>query len=231
MSAHRYKALSKSANRTVMVDRTPEDFDFPQTDILASSINLQTDSEVSQTVNIMAANYTQGPNSSHIPMVVLANGSSVNASFGQPPHFDDASLTKIIVLSIMFVVSLIGNVATLIQMRRLRRRKSTINTLIVNLAVADLLVTFFCIAGDAVWVATVQWLAGNIICKVFKFMQVRRFVLVVDVVLYFKCCWHFNLLRYNSVMVVILLVPMSVRRRQSKEDEGEFKSLSFKGPE
>ncbi|CAL1527335.1 unnamed protein product [Lymnaea stagnalis] len=72
----------------------------------------------------------------------------------------------------MFVISFIGNTATLIQMRRLRRRKSTINTLIVNLALADLLVSFFCIAGESVWAATVQWLAGNFMCKLFKYMQV-----------------------------------------------------------
>lgn len=80
---------------------------------------------------------------------------------------------KAVVFGVMFFISLIGNTATLMQMYRLRRRKSTINTLIVNLAIADLLVTFFCIAGEAVWAGTVQWLAGNVTCKVVKYMQVR----------------------------------------------------------
>ncbi|RUS73001.1 hypothetical protein EGW08_019233 [Elysia chlorotica] len=89
-----------------------------------------------------------------------------------PPTFTAVMLTRCIIFVIMFVISFIGNVATLVQMRRLRRRKSTINTLIVNLALADLLVTFFCIAGDTAWVITVQWLAGNVMCKFVKYMQV-----------------------------------------------------------
>ncbi len=88
------------------------------------------------------------------------------------PEFNDMSLIKTIVLSAMFVVSLVGNTATVIQMFRMRRRRSTINTLILHLAVADLVVTFFCNVTDAVWASTVQWLAGNFMCKSVKFLQV-----------------------------------------------------------
>ena len=90
----------------------------------------------------------------------------------EPPTFNEMSLIKTIVLSAMFVISLIGNTATLVQMFRMRRRRSTINTLIMNLAVADLVVTFFCNVTDAVWASTVQWLAGNAMCKMVKFLQV-----------------------------------------------------------
>ena len=90
----------------------------------------------------------------------------------EPPTFNEMSLIKTIVLSVMFVISLIGNTATLVQMFRMRRRRSTINTLIMNLAVADLVVTFFCNVTDAVWASTVQWLAGNAVCKLVKFIQV-----------------------------------------------------------
>ena len=98
-----------------------------------------------------------------------------NATLDPPPTFTAVMLTRCILFGVMFLISLIGNVATLVQMRRLRRRKSTINTLIVNLALADLLVTFFCIAGDIAWLVTVQWLAGNFMCKFVKYMQVRIF--------------------------------------------------------
>ncbi|KAJ8714564.1 hypothetical protein PYW07_002789 [Mythimna separata] len=40
-----------------------------------------------------------------------------------------------------------------------------------TLSIADLLVTVFCIAGEAAWSFTVQWYAGNIACKLFKFLQ------------------------------------------------------------
>lgn len=89
-----------------------------------------------------------------------------------PPTFNDVLLIKTVVLSLMFVVSLVGNTATLAQMYRMRRRKSTINTLILHLAVADLVVTFFCNVTDAVWSSTIQWFAGNAMCKLVKFIQV-----------------------------------------------------------
>ncbi|XP_035826854.1 gonadotropin-releasing hormone receptor isoform X2 [Aplysia californica] len=95
-----------------------------------------------------------------------------NVTFENAPTFTTTSLIKTIVFGIMFGISFVGNMATIVQMRRLRRRKSTINTLIVNLALADLLVTFFCIAGEAAWTVTVQWLAGNVMCKFVKYMQV-----------------------------------------------------------
>ena len=40
-------------------------------------------------------------------------------------------------------------------------------------SVADLFVSFFCLGGESVWTFTVSWNAGNAMCKVFKFWQVR----------------------------------------------------------
>ncbi|XP_050400704.1 gonadotropin-releasing hormone receptor isoform X2 [Patella vulgata] len=89
-----------------------------------------------------------------------------------PPQFDDISMTKSVVFGTMFVISFFGNTATLIQMYRMRHRKSTINTLIVNLAIADLLITFFCLSGEGIWAATVQWYGGVAMCKIVKYVQV-----------------------------------------------------------
>jgi gonadotropin-releasing hormone receptor len=108
-----------------------------------------------------------------------------------PPSFDEFSMIKSLVFCIMFFISLIGNVATLIQMYRMRRRKSTINTLIVNLATADLFVTFFCIATEAIWASTVQWLAGNAMCKIVRFLQVFGMYLSTNITVVIsldRCC-------------------------------------------
>lgn len=88
------------------------------------------------------------------------------------PTYTEMSTVKIAVLSIMFVVSLIGNSAAMVQMHRMRRRKSTINTLILHLATADLIVTFSCNVTDVVWAATVQWYGGAVLCKIVKAVQV-----------------------------------------------------------
>lgn len=95
-----------------------------------------------------------------------------NVTYEPAPEFNHMSMMKFIVLIVMFVISFICNTATLVQMHRMRRRKSTINTLILHLATADLIVTFFCNVTDAVWGVTVQWYAGNGLCKIIKFLQV-----------------------------------------------------------
>ena len=91
------------------------------------------------------------------------------------PVFDELNLISVLVKGTMFIVSLFGNLSTIVQMYRMRRRKSTINTLIINLATADLLVTFFCMGSDAIWQSTVQWYAGDFMCKAVKFAQVFAF--------------------------------------------------------
>jgi gonadotropin-releasing hormone receptor len=50
-------------------------------------------------------------------------------------------------------------------------RLGTIELLVGNLAASDLFVTFFCNMTEAVWVSTVQWYAGNVGCKVVKYVQ------------------------------------------------------------
>ena len=93
-------------------------------------------------------------------------------SLPRMPTFNKMSMIKTVVLSLMFLVALVGNSATLVQMYRMRRRKSTINLLILHLAIADLIVTFFAIVSDAIWTSTVQWFGGNFMCKLIKFLQV-----------------------------------------------------------
>ncbi|XP_049766145.1 gonadotropin-releasing hormone receptor-like [Schistocerca cancellata] len=65
------------------------------------------------------------------------------------------------------------NAATIASIRRRpARQPSAVYALILHLSAADLLVTVFCIAGEAAWSYAVQWLAGNAACKLFKFAQV-----------------------------------------------------------
>ncbi|XP_033330906.1 corazonin receptor [Megalopta genalis] len=103
------------------------------------------------------------------------------------PQLTNRTLFKVIVLSIMAILSFMANVATIYSIARSRRRRhswSAIYTLILHLAVADLLVSVFCIGGEAVWSYTVEWIWGNIACKLFKYLQMfslylSTFVLVL----------------------------------------------------
>ena len=103
------------------------------------------------------------------------------------PRLTDATLAKVIVLAVMAVLSFAANVATIYSIARSRRRQhswSAIYALILHLAVADLLVTVFCIGGESIWSYAVAWIWGNVACKLFKFLQVfslylSTFVLVL----------------------------------------------------
>ncbi|XP_077988654.1 gonadotropin-releasing hormone receptor-like [Glandiceps talaboti] len=97
---------------------------------------------------------------------------SANISYYEEPmpYFDDVALAKVIICCAMIFFSTVGNVATFITLYRLRRRKSTINTLILHLAIADLTVTFTLMLSSAIWYGTVKWMAGNIMCKLVKFL-------------------------------------------------------------
>lgn len=148
---------------------------------------------VSRNVSLRTDLYANSYNS----LIITNDGSDIiseattsgftNTTMPEAPDFTSANLTKTIVFGVMFLISFVGNLATLIQMSKLRRWKNTINTLIVNLALADLLVTFFCIAGEAAWAATVQWLAGDAMCKFVKYMQVslQKHRCCLDVFIYF----------------------------------------------
>jgi gonadotropin-releasing hormone receptor len=104
------------------------------------------------------------------------------------PRLTKAMYLKVIILAVMSALSLVCNLATIYSITKNRRRKqrgySTIYTLILHLSMADLLVTVFCMAGDAIWSYNVAWLWGNAACKIFKFLQMfslysSTFVLVL----------------------------------------------------
>ena len=116
---------------------------------------------------------SEAPRTSGYPDVLAVGGNISMMGTAMPlPTYNDVSMIKTIVLLGMFLIALTGNVATLVQMYRMRRRKSTINVLITNLATADLIVTFFCNVTESVWASTVQWYAGTVLCKVMKFLEV-----------------------------------------------------------
>ncbi|XP_035783037.1 gonadotropin-releasing hormone receptor-like [Anopheles albimanus] len=110
------------------------------------------------------------------------NGSATTMAdiscYDHAPTLSKSGIIRVIVLSAMAIVSLLGNVATMwnIQKNRKSRRVtrhnwSAIYSLIFHLSIADVLVTWFCIIGEAAWNYTVHWVAGNIFCKLFKVGQ------------------------------------------------------------
>ncbi|KOC62774.1 Cardioacceleratory peptide receptor [Habropoda laboriosa] len=65
----------------------------------------------------------------------------------------------------------VGNIAVLIGLLWGKRRKTRMDFFIKQLAFADLLVGLIIVLTDIIWKITVTWHAGNVACKLIRFMQ------------------------------------------------------------
>jgi len=102
----------------------------------------------------------------------LSSNASGVSCLPHAPQLTQAAAVKALVLAVLAVSSLSANAATIVSIHRHRKhRVSSVYRLILHLSIADLLVTFFCIGGDSAWYYTVEWYAGNVGCKLFKFAQ------------------------------------------------------------
>lgn len=88
-------------------------------------------------------------------------------------RFNDGHRVSIVAYSILMLLSAVGNFTVLsILVRRRRGARSTnINTMLIHLAIADLLVTFLLMPCEIAWSATVMWWAGDAWCRVTAFFR------------------------------------------------------------
>uniref|UniRef100_A0A3Q2YCL9 Type II GnRH receptor n=1 Tax=Hippocampus comes TaxID=109280 RepID=A0A3Q2YCL9_HIPCM len=87
------------------------------------------------------------------------------------PTFSTAAKVRVIVTFILCGVSAFCNLAVLCAAYADSKRKSHVRVLIINLTLADLLVTFVVMPVDAAWNITVQWLAGDFTCRLLMFLK------------------------------------------------------------
>ncbi|CAH1116022.1 unnamed protein product [Phaedon cochleariae] len=76
------------------------------------------------------------------------------------------------VLWLLLIVIVAGNSGVIYTLIMGRSRKSRMNYFITHLAFADLSVGLISVLTDLIWRTTVSWNAGNVACKVVKFLQV-----------------------------------------------------------
>uniref|UniRef100_A0A3B5KDY7 Type II GnRH receptor n=1 Tax=Takifugu rubripes TaxID=31033 RepID=A0A3B5KDY7_TAKRU len=89
------------------------------------------------------------------------------------PTFTTAAKVRVAITWILCVVSAFCNMAVLWVAHSEGRRKSHVRMLIVNLTLADLLVTFIVMPVDAMWNVTVQWIAGDFACRMLMFLKLQ----------------------------------------------------------
>ncbi|GFR31727.1 gonadotropin-releasing hormone receptor [Trichonephila clavata] len=100
------------------------------------------------------------------------NSTTCNETYQHAPTLNSHSLVKGVVLLNFGILAFISNVAALGSIiRRDIHLSSSIYLLLAHLCVSDIFVTSFCIIGEGLWTLTVEWNAGNWLCKCFKFFQ------------------------------------------------------------
>ncbi len=126
------------------------------------------------------------------PTSIWENSSGLNAtpprfpSDWETPTFTVAGRFRVAATLVLFVFAAISNLSVLISVTRGRGRHlaSHLRPLIASLASADLFMTFVVMPLDAIWNITVQWYAGNAMCKILCFLKLfamhsAAFILVV----------------------------------------------------
>lgn len=79
-----------------------------------------------------------------------------------------SSKVVVSIYSVLFIISSIGNTTVFISLVKNRNRKLRINLLILNLTIADLIVTYIMIPMEIGWRITNQWLAGDFMCRIMQ---------------------------------------------------------------
>ncbi|XP_032416388.1 gonadotropin-releasing hormone II receptor-like [Xiphophorus hellerii] len=102
---------------------------------------------------------------------LAASNLTAAADVPQLPTFTTAAKVRVIITFVLCGASAFCNLAVLWAAHRDGKRKSHVRVLIVNLTVADLLVTFVVMPVDAAWNITVQWLAGDFACRLLMFLK------------------------------------------------------------
>jgi gonadotropin-releasing hormone receptor len=97
--------------------------------------------------------------------------------------FNDDSLFSVVAYVILFLFAAVGNLTVFITLFRSRHRRSRVNLFIMNLSVADLIVTFVMMPMEIGWHATVGWVAGDSMCRIMMFWRTFGFYLSSNVLI------------------------------------------------
>ncbi|KAK1154783.1 gonadotropin-releasing hormone II receptor-like [Acipenser oxyrinchus oxyrinchus] len=91
----------------------------------------------------------------------------------QAPSFTRAAQFRVGATMLLFSFAAVSNLAVLFSVAQGggRRLSPRFRPLILSLALADLMMTFVVMPLDAVWNVTVQWYAGDVLCKLLCFLK------------------------------------------------------------
>ncbi|KAI3370719.1 hypothetical protein L3Q82_007274 [Scortum barcoo] len=125
----------------------------------------------------------------------------------QLPTFSTAAQVRVIITFTLCAVASVCNLAVLWAASNGGKRKSHVRILIMNLTVADLLVTFIVMPMDAVWNITVQWQAGDVACRLLMFLKL---------VAMYSCAFMTVVISLDRQSAILNPLGISEAKRKSK---------------
>ncbi|CRK87306.1 CLUMA_CG001108, isoform A [Clunio marinus] len=97
---------------------------------------------------------------------------TINISMPEDMVFNAGHQLSIIVYSILMFISAFGNITVLVLLiKRRLRSPSRLDIMLTHLAIADLMVTFLLMPLEIGWAITVQWTAGDAMCRIMMFFR------------------------------------------------------------
>ncbi|RZF46438.1 hypothetical protein LSTR_LSTR012513 [Laodelphax striatellus] len=87
------------------------------------------------------------------------------------PSFEKKLTEQFAVMWTLFILIVLGNSAVLLTLLLRKNRKSRMNFFIMQLAIADLAVGLIQVLTDIIVRMTIAWHAGNLACKVVRYLQ------------------------------------------------------------
>lgn len=85
---------------------------------------------------------------------------------------EEVAQMEIMVLSITFVVAVVGNVSVLLALYNTKKKISRMHLFIKHLSLADLVVAFFQVLPQLCWKITFRFYGPDVLCRIVKHLQV-----------------------------------------------------------
>lgn len=107
------------------------------------------------------------------PSALFLFNSSSSPPPWEAPAFTVAARCRVAATLVLFVFAACSNLSVLVSVcwGRGYRLAAHLRPIIASLALADLVMTFVVMPLDAIWNITVQWFAGDVMCKLLCFLK------------------------------------------------------------
>ncbi|XP_011441976.1 adipokinetic hormone/corazonin-related peptide receptor variant I-like [Crassostrea angulata] len=131
----------------------------------------------------------------------VGTGSGNMSDKGLPREmtFNDDNVMSVIAYACLFLFAASGNLTVLVTLLKSRRYKSRVNTFIMHLSIADLIVAFIMLPLETAWHVTVAWEAGDAACRILMFFRALGFYLSSFVLVAISLDRYFSIVHPLSI--------------------------------